>query len=163
MTERTEQLLCIQFCIMLEHSSLETIQVIEKAKAIGNWWLAASSWPCSHSCIVFHAELFGEISNHLGNSNNPLTQQRLLPPLTSTVKLSLFMHVHSSPFSLAAKLHQSRANHSPYINNGWTFSRQTSMIRYFILFLCGFCLSFQLFIYIYIQEVCLEKVQPLLI
>ena len=61
------------------------------------------------------------------------TQWRLPPPLTSTVKLSLFMHVHSSPFSLAAKLHQSRANHSPYINNGWTFSRQTSYIDTYVL------------------------------
>ena len=38
-----------------------------------------------------------------------LTQQHLLPPLTSTVstlKPSLFTHVHSSPHSLAARLHQ---------------------------------------------------------
>ena len=35
-----------------------------------------------------------------------LTQQCLPPPLTSTVKLSLFTHAHSSPFSLAARLHQ---------------------------------------------------------
>ena len=34
-----------------------------------------------------------------------LTQQRLQPPLTSTVKSSLFMHAHSSPLSLAARLH----------------------------------------------------------
>ena len=30
---------------------------------------------------------------------------------------------HSSPLSLAARLHQCRANHSYYINNGWAFSR----------------------------------------
>ena len=29
-----------------------------------------------------------------------LAQPHLLPPLTSTVKLSLFLHEHSSPFSL---------------------------------------------------------------
>ena len=34
-----------------------------------------------------------------------LTQQCLPPPLTSTVKSSLFTHAHSSPLSLAAKLH----------------------------------------------------------
>ena len=34
-----------------------------------------------------------------------LTQQCLLPALTTTVKSSLFMHVHSSPLSLAARLH----------------------------------------------------------
>ena len=34
-----------------------------------------------------------------------LTQQCLLPPLTRTVKSSLFTHVHSSPHSVAARLH----------------------------------------------------------
>ena len=61
-----------------------------------------------------------------------LTQRHLPPPLTSTVKSSLFMHAHSSPLSLAARLHWCRANDSPYINNGWTFSGQgstTVMIR----------------------------------
>ena len=46
-------------------------------------------------------------------------------PLTSTVKLSLFTHAHSSPLSLAARLHQCHTNHSSYINYGWTFSGQT--------------------------------------
>ena len=55
-----------------------------------------------------------------------LTQRCLPPPLTSTVKSSLFTYTHSSPLSLAARLHQYGANHSRYINNGWTFSRQTS-------------------------------------
>ena len=50
------------------------------------------------------------------------TQQHLPPPLTSRVKSSLFMHAHSSPFSLAAMLYQCHTNHSHYINNGWTFS-----------------------------------------
>ena len=48
------------------------------------------------------------------------------PPLTSTVKSSLFTHAHSSPLSLAARLHQCHLNCSRYINNGWTFSGQTS-------------------------------------
>ena len=47
-------------------------------------------------------------------------------PLTSTVKSSLFTHTHSSPLSLAARLHRCCTNHSCYINNGWTFSGQTS-------------------------------------
>ena len=50
------------------------------------------------------------------------------PPLTSTVKSSLFTHVHSSPLSSAARLHQCHANQSRYFNNGWTFSGQTSYI-----------------------------------
>ena len=53
-----------------------------------------------------------------------LTQQHLPPPLTRTVKLSLFMHVRSSPLSLAARSHQCHAN-CCCINNGWTFSGQT--------------------------------------
>ena len=35
-----------------------------------------------------------------------LTQQHLLPPLTSTVKSSLFTHAHPRPVFLAARLHQ---------------------------------------------------------
>ena len=37
MTEQVEQQMCIKFCIKLEHSSAETIQMIEKAAAMGNW------------------------------------------------------------------------------------------------------------------------------
>ena len=36
MTERVEQQICIKFCIKLEHSSVETIQMIQKAAAMGN-------------------------------------------------------------------------------------------------------------------------------
>ena len=39
MTERVEQQICIKFCIKLEHSSMETIRMIQKATAMGNWWL----------------------------------------------------------------------------------------------------------------------------
>ena len=61
-----------------------------------------------------------------GHTVHMLTQQHLPPPLTSTVKWSLFTHVHSSPLSLVARLHRCCTNHSCYINNGWTFSGQTS-------------------------------------
>ena len=37
MTEQVEQQICIKFCIKLEQSSTETIQMIEKATAMGNW------------------------------------------------------------------------------------------------------------------------------
>ena len=49
---------------------------------------------------------------------NSHTVHMLLPPLTSTVKSSLFMKVHSIPLSLAARLHQCLTNHSHGINNG---------------------------------------------
>ena len=49
---------CIKFCIKLEHSSTETIQMIQKAAAMGTWWLTASSWQRAHSFITSHAEIF---------------------------------------------------------------------------------------------------------
>ena len=58
-----------------------------------------------------------------------LTQQHPPPPLTSIVKSSLFMYIHSSPLSLAARSHPCHTNHSPYIKNGWAFSGQTPYMR----------------------------------
>ena len=66
MTEQVEQQICIKFCVKLEHSYMETIQMIQKDSAMCNWWLAASSWQCAHSCIMFHAEIFGETSDYPG-------------------------------------------------------------------------------------------------
>ena len=37
MTERVDQQVCIKFCINLEHSSADTIWMIQKAAAMGNW------------------------------------------------------------------------------------------------------------------------------
>ena len=45
-------------------------------------------------------------STHSVILNAVATQQHLLPPQTSTVKSSLFLHAHSSPLSVAARLHQ---------------------------------------------------------
>ena len=64
-----------------------------------------------------------------GHTVHMLTQWCLLPPLTSMVKSSLFTHAHSSPPSLAARLHWCHANCSHYISNGWTFFRQTSYFK----------------------------------
>ena len=68
MTERVEQWICIRFCVKLEHSSVETIQVMYKAAAMGNWWSTASSLQRACSGIMSHAEVFGETSNHPGDS-----------------------------------------------------------------------------------------------
>ena len=68
MTEWVEKKICIKLCIKLEHSSVETIWMIQKAEAMGNWWLAASSGQCAHSCITSHAEFFDKTSNHAGDS-----------------------------------------------------------------------------------------------
>ena len=68
MTEQVEQRICIKFCIKLEHSSAETIPMIQKATAMGNWWLAASLCQHACSCVTSCAEIFGETSNHPGDS-----------------------------------------------------------------------------------------------
>ena len=110
------------------------------------WWSCQS--PVAHSCGLLHhlngfhgrmfklnakfdADLLLCSLSHFeceGHTVYMLTQWHLLPTLTSTVKSSLFTHAHSSPFSLAARSHWCRTNHSHYINNGWTFSGQTSYI-----------------------------------
>ena len=68
-----------------------------------------------------------------GHTVHTLTQWLPLPSLTSTVKSSLFTHAHSSLFSLAVKLHWCCIKCSYYINNGWTFSGQTSYISYIFM------------------------------
>ena len=69
MTEQVEQWICIKFCIKLEHSSVNTIRIIEKATAMGNWRLATSSWQCVIKLsITSHAEFFWETSNLPGDS-----------------------------------------------------------------------------------------------
>ena len=68
MTEWVEQWIWIKVCIKLELSSMETILMIQKATAMGNCWLAASSQQYTCLFIMSHAEFFGETSNHLGDS-----------------------------------------------------------------------------------------------
>ena len=67
MMEQVEQQICIEFCIKLEHSCMETIRMIQKATYMGNCWLAASSQQCARTCIMSCAEFFGETSNHPGD------------------------------------------------------------------------------------------------
>ena len=50
MTERVEQRVCIQFCVKLEHSSTETIGMIQKAAAVGN-----GDWQLHHDNVPAHA------------------------------------------------------------------------------------------------------------
>ena len=88
-----------------------------------SWWSCQSS--VAHSCsllnhpnsfhrgmfklnVKFDADLLVYLLSHFecdGHTVRMLTQWRLPPPLTSTVKLSLFPHVHSSPLSLVVRLH----------------------------------------------------------
>ena len=59
-----EQWIFIKFCMKLEHSSAETIKMIQKAAAVGNWWLAASSGQHTCSCITSCAKFFSKTINH---------------------------------------------------------------------------------------------------
>ena len=52
MTEWVEQWICIKVCVQRKHSSTETIGMIQKATAMGNGWLAASSRQRTRSCIM---------------------------------------------------------------------------------------------------------------
>ena len=64
---RVEQRIWIKSFVKLEHSSIETIQMIQKATAMGNWWLAASSQQCTCLCITSHSDFFGETSTYSGD------------------------------------------------------------------------------------------------
>ena len=99
--EQLEQQICITFCIKLEQSSVENIQMIQKAASMGNWGLAASSrqCACSCSCSTSHVEFFGEISNHPGDSTPSSPDlvpcdSWLFPKLKSVLKGERFQTVH---------------------------------------------------------------------
>ena len=100
MTEWVEQGMCIKFCIKLEHSSAETIGMIQKATAMGNWWLAASSWQCARSCITSQANFFSKTQNYPDKS--ALLKPRflvfccdfwLIPKLKSPLKRKRFQTI----------------------------------------------------------------------
>ena len=52
MTEQGTATNLLTFSVKLEHSSMETIKIIEKDAAMGIWRLAVSSRQCTHSCIT---------------------------------------------------------------------------------------------------------------
>ena len=67
MTERVEQQICMQLCVELEHSSVETIRMIQKAAAVGtgDWQLHHDNVPADASRLM---QFFGERSYHPGDS-----------------------------------------------------------------------------------------------
>ena len=137
----------------LAYRVLVTWVIRDFAKNLCRWceaWMGALSWwscqsPVAHSCGLlnhrnsfhggtfmvntkFDADLLLYLLSHFecnGHTVHMLTQP---PPLTRTARSSLFTHAHSSPLSLAARLHWCHVNDSHYVNNGSTFSRQTSYI-----------------------------------
>ena len=68
MIERVEQWICIKFCVKFQHFSVETIRMIQKATAMGNWSLAASSQQHACSWIISHKEFFFCETSHPGDS-----------------------------------------------------------------------------------------------
>ena len=88
MTEQVEQRNCMKFCVKLEHSSTKTIWMIQKAAAMGNWWLAASSGKCARSCIRSHAVFWWLNSKHPGDS-------ALLQPRFGALRLLAFTKLKS--------------------------------------------------------------------
>ena len=114
-----------------------------------SWWSFRS--PVAHSCGLlnhpnsfhggtfklktkFDADLLPYWLSHFecdGHTVHMLTQGHLPPPLTSTVKSSLFTHAHSSPLSLVARLHWCHTNHSCYIKSGWAFPGQTHVYSFY--------------------------------
>ena len=75
---------------------------------------------CSTCSVIFQWD---------GHTVHMLMPWCLPPPLTSTMRSSLFTYVHFSPLSLAAMLHQCHTNRCHYINNSWTFYRQSFYIN----------------------------------
>ena len=67
-TEWVEQWTCIKLCVKLEHPSMETTWMTQKAAAMDNWWLAASSQQCDCTYIISRAAFFGKTSSHPGDS-----------------------------------------------------------------------------------------------
>ena len=117
-----------------------------------SWWSCQS--PVVHSCGFWNYlthfcggmfklnAKFGEDSllysgSHFacdGHTVHMLIQGCLPPLLTSTVKLSLFMHAHSSPLFLAARLCPWLTKCSCYIIMAWLFPDRPCM--YVFMYIC---------------------------
>ena len=77
----------LKFCIKLEHSSTETIQLTQKAAAVGNWWFPASSWPRACSCITSHAEFL--VKHQITQVTHPPTAQIWHPATSCFTKIKI--------------------------------------------------------------------------
>ena len=101
MTEWVQQWICIKFCIKLEHSSMESNQMIQKDAVLGNWWLVVLSQR-SCSCITSCEEFFGQknlwrafceellVKSFLGKTRNHPSDSAPLQPRFGTLRLLTF-------------------------------------------------------------------------
>ena len=126
---------------------METIWMIQNAKAMGNWWLAASSQQCAWSCIISGAEFF------VKHKITQVTQPHYSPDLASCdfwllmrlrktrwdswLRLGELCEVLRCPLWRGLRHHCPRYNVSCimyllqqmslfFILHGWVPSRQTS-------------------------------------
>ena len=104
-----EQWICIKFGIKLKHSSAETIWMIQKVAATGNWWLAASSQQHAHSCIATHAEFFWkhqiiQVTQPPYSPDFPLWNFWLLPKLKSPLKGKRFQTINEIQENMMGQL-----------------------------------------------------------
>ena len=103
MTEEVEQQIYIKFCIKLEQSSMETIRMIQKATAMGNWWLAASSRQHVCSCITSHAVFWCNIKSPRWLS---LTTTQIWCPVTSGCSPKLKSPLKGKTFQTVAEIQE---------------------------------------------------------
>ena len=95
----SEKKICIKLCIKLEHFSEETIQMIPKSTAMGNWWLAASSQQYACPCIM---SLQSFLAKHQITQVTPAPYSQdlvpcdfwLFPKLKSPLKGKIFQITH---------------------------------------------------------------------
>ena len=92
MTEQVEKRICIEFCVKLEHSSLETIHVIYKATAMGNLVIGSfiTKIPTHTSCLM---QVFF-VKHKITQVTQAPCNFWLFPKLKSPLKGKRFQTVH---------------------------------------------------------------------
>ena len=139
-----EQQICIKFCVKLEHSSTETIWMIQGAAAMGTWWLAASSPQSPWLCIISPADFFGKTSNHAGDSA-PLQPRFgtcsfwIFPKLKSSLKSKRFQTINEIQENMMGQLME-------IVRTVWgtkvpTLKESESLLSYVQCFLYLICFS----------------------
>ena len=136
-----------------------------------SWWSCQSPVPCicrllnhlSRFCrgmlklnAKFVTDLLLYLLSHFecnGHTVHILTQGCLLPPLTTTVKSSLFTHVHSSPLSLAVRLHWCRQIILVILTMAGLFPDRPHHICIFGRWRPGLCAPFPIFEWMTGEEV----------
>ena len=118
----------MKFCIKLEHSAVETIWMIQKVAAMGNWWLAISSPELVSSCISSCAEFFGKppitlVAQLPYSPDLALCNFWLFPKLKSPLKGKRFQTIDEIQENMMGQLMAIVENyvrsHCAYFEGGW--------------------------------------------